>query len=89
MEMPRHVTMFQPQILCDFPYQLNRAEFEELDEELRVQLEGYRPGLYARVQINNIPCEFVKNFDPTYPIILGGLLSAEQNIGYVHVGISM
>jgi len=66
---------------------LNRAEFGELDDAVRVKFEGFRPGLYVRIQINNMPAEFIDNMDPTYPIILGGLLSAEQNIGYVTVKV--
>ena len=34
-----------------------------------------------------MPCEFVLNFDPTYPVILGGLLSSEDTIGYVQVSL--
>jgi len=66
--------------------QLNRAEFDGLSDEARIKYEGFRPGLYVRVQINDMPAEFVDNFEPTYPVILGGLLSAEQNVGYVTVG---
>ena len=56
-----------------------------MDEETRAQYEGFRPGVYVRVQIDNIPAEFVLHFDPSYPIVLGALLSAEQNVGYVQV----
>ncbi|EPY78163.1 BMS1, ribosome assembly protein-like protein [Camelus ferus] len=63
--------------------QLNRAEFEDQDDEARVQYEGFRPGMYVRIEIENVPCEFVLNFDPHYPIILGGLGNSEGNIGYV------
>lgn len=58
--------------------QLNRAEFEDQDDEARVQYEGFRPGMYVRVEIENVPCEFVQNFDPHYPIILGGLGNSEE-----------
>ncbi|NXL62732.1 BMS1 protein, partial [Chordeiles acutipennis] len=65
--------------------QLNRAEFEDQDDETRVQYEGFRPGMYVRIEIENIPCEFVMNFDPHYPIILGGLGNSEGNVGYVQL----
>lgn len=65
--------------------QINRSEFSNLDEAQRIQYEGYRPGLYVRIQIAKVPCELITNFDPTYPCIVGGLLSQEQNIGYVQV----
>uniref|UniRef100_A0A8C7BVD1 BMS1 ribosome biosis factor n=1 Tax=Neovison vison TaxID=452646 RepID=A0A8C7BVD1_NEOVI len=65
--------------------QLNRAEFEDQDDEARVQYEGFRPGMYVRIEIENVPCEFVLNFDPHYPIILGGLGNSEGNVGYVQM----
>ncbi|XP_069719979.1 ribosome biogenesis protein BMS1 homolog [Phaenicophaeus curvirostris] len=65
--------------------QLNRMEFEDQDDETRVQYEGFRPGMYVRIEIENVPCEFVLNFDPHYPIILGGLGNSEGNVGYVQL----
>ncbi|KAJ1650452.1 Glycoside hydrolase 2 (Mannanase, beta-galactosidase) [Dispira simplex] len=67
--------------------QLNRAEFADDDEELRAKVEGYRPGKYVRVVLPNMPYEFVTNFNPVYPLILGGLLSNEQNYGFIQVRI--
>ncbi|XP_049750621.1 ribosome biogenesis protein BMS1 homolog [Elephas maximus indicus] len=64
---------------------LNRAEFEDQDDETRVQYEGFRPGMYVRIEIENVPCEFVLNFDPHHPIILGGLGNSEGNVGYVQM----
>lgn len=65
--------------------QLNRAEFEDMDDESRVQYEGFRPGMYVRLEISSLPCEFVMNFDPHYPVIIGGLGTSEGNVGYLQV----
>lgn len=62
---------------------INKSEFEGLDDDVRVQLEGYRPGMYVRLELEAVPCELITNLDPTYPIIVGGLLHGEENIGYV------
>jgi len=66
---------------------INKSEFEGLDDDIRVQLEGYRPGMYVRVEIESVPCELITHLDPTYPIIIGGLLHGEENIGYVQTRI--
>jgi len=67
---------------------LNRAEFEGItDPGARALVEGYRPGQYVRVELTNVPCEMIEHFDPAYPIIVGGLLPAEQHFGYVQVRI--
>ncbi|KAK6645270.1 hypothetical protein RUM43_001546 [Polyplax serrata] len=65
--------------------QINKSEFEGLADDLRVELEGYRPGMYIRVELSKMPCELVENFDPTYPLIIGGLLPIEENIGFIQV----
>ena len=30
-------------------------------------------------------CEFVQNFSLSHPLVLGGLLPSEQNLGFVHI----
>lgn len=65
--------------------ELNKAEFESMEDEARVQYEGFRPGMYVRLEIPSLPCEFVTNFDARYPIILGGLGASEGNVGYVQM----
>lgn len=67
--------------------ELNENEFDGMDADARAQIEGYRSGSYVRLEINNVPCELVENFDPKYPIIVGGLLSEEERFGYVTVRI--
>jgi ribosome biogenesis protein BMS1 len=67
--------------------QTNRAEFEHDDPHTRAMVEGYRPGSYVRLLIKDMPCEFVENFDPTYPVLVGGLLTTENQFGWVQVRI--
>ncbi|KAF8725341.1 U3 snoRNA binding, partial [Rhizoctonia solani] len=66
---------------------LNRAEFEGIDEETRVMVEGHRAGAYVRIELENVPCELVEHFDPAFPIIIGGLLPAEERFGFIQVRI--
>ncbi|KAG6853292.1 hypothetical protein C0991_005464 [Blastosporella zonata] len=66
---------------------LNRAEFEGLDAEARALVEGFRPGQYVRIELSDVPCELIENFDPVYPLIVGGLLPVEERFGFVQVRI--
>lgn len=66
---------------------LNRAEFEGVSAEIRALVEGHRPGTYVRVELGSIPCELVENFDPSYPLLVGGLLPAEEKFGLVQARI--
>ena len=34
-----------------FCHQLNQAEFQDMDDETRAQYEGFRPGVYVRVEV--------------------------------------
>ncbi|ORY01638.1 DUF663-domain-containing protein [Basidiobolus meristosporus CBS 931.73] len=67
--------------------QLNREEFEDDDPLVRAQVEGFRAGTYVRMVFKGMPCEFVQHFDPVYPVIVGGLLSNEENFGFIQVRI--
>jgi ribosome biogenesis protein BMS1 len=68
---------------ADKQAELNKKEFAELDEDTRLEIEGFRAGLYVRMSFKNIPCEFVEHFDPTYPILIGALNMSEENVGLV------
>lgn len=63
--------------------ELNKSVFENLDNGLRIEVEGFRPGLYVRMLFKNMPSELVTNFDASYPLLIGALNMAEQNIGFV------
>ncbi|KAJ3196166.1 Glycoside hydrolase 2 (Mannanase, beta-galactosidase) [Irineochytrium annulatum] len=66
---------------------INRTEFENDDEDLRAQIEGRRAGTYLRIIFENMPCEFIEQFDPRFPVIIGGLLSSEDSFGFIQVRI--
>ena len=66
---------------------INKNEFESLDEIQRVNVEGYRAGVYAKIVIEGVASEFVTQFDPRMPIIVGGLSATENRYGFVQVRI--
>ena len=66
---------------------LNRAEFADVDAATRSLVEGYRPGSYVRLELHSVPCELSEHFDATRPLVIGGLLSAEEQFGFVQVRI--
>lgn len=66
---------------------INRTEFDSLDEASRIRVEGYKAGTYARIVIQQVPYEFVRSFNPRFPIIIGGLAPTEDRFGYVQVRI--
>lgn len=66
---------------------INKAEFDILDEKQRVNVEGLRAGMYARIVIEGVASEFVTGFDARVPIIVGGLSATEDRFGFVQVRI--
>ncbi|KAF6802505.1 ribosome biogenesis protein [Colletotrichum sojae] len=66
---------------------INKAEFENLDERQRAAVEGHKAGKYAKIVLEGVPAEFVEKFDPRMPIILGGLSPTEDRFGFVQVRI--
>ena len=66
---------------------INKSEFEMLDESQRVNVEGFRAGMYAKIVIEGVAAEFVEKFNPRLPIIVGGLSPTEDRFGFVQVRI--
>ncbi|KAF2136755.1 uncharacterized protein K452DRAFT_279441 [Aplosporella prunicola CBS 121167] len=66
---------------------INRAEFEQMDDISRVRVEGHKAGTYARIVLENVPYEFCAGFNPRFPIIIGGLTPTEDRFGFVQIRI--
>ncbi|TVY36988.1 Ribosome biogenesis protein [Lachnellula occidentalis] len=66
---------------------INKSEFEALDENQRVNVEGFKAGQYAKIVIENVASEFVEKFEPRMPVIVGGISATEDRFGFVQVRI--
>ena len=66
---------------------INRTEFDSLDANSRVRVEGYKAGTYARIVLEQVPYEFAATFNPRFPVIVGGLAPTEDRFGFVQVRI--
>ncbi|KAH7371377.1 ribosome biogenesis protein-like protein [Pyrenochaeta sp. MPI-SDFR-AT-0127] len=66
---------------------INRAEFDQLDELSRVRVEGHKAGTYARIVLEKVPYEFSTHFNPRFPVLIGGLTPTEERFGYVQIRI--
>ncbi|KAF1808159.1 DUF663-domain-containing protein [Eremomyces bilateralis CBS 781.70] len=66
---------------------INRSEFDQLDEASRVRVQGHAAGTYVRMVLANVPAEFVTAFNPRFPIIIGGLTPTEDRFGFVQARI--
>ncbi|XP_059653431.1 uncharacterized protein LOC132300403 [Cornus florida] len=65
--------------------QINIAELNDLDEDTRVDIEGYRTGTYLRLEVHDVPFEMVDHFDPCHPVLVGGIGLGEESVGYMQV----
>ncbi|SCV01191.1 LAMI_0G09912g1_1 [Lachancea mirantina] len=63
--------------------EINNAEFASMTSEQRQKIEGFRAGSYVRVVFQAIPMEFIENFNPSFPVLLGGLLPTEVKFGII------
>ncbi|KAH8609755.1 putative 40S ribosome biogenesis protein Tsr1 and BMS1 C terminal [Trypanosoma vivax] len=62
------------------------AALQDAGEDVvkKIQLVGYFSGLYVRFVLENIPVEFVRLFNPTVPLIAGGVNAGEDQFKVVH-----
>lgn len=67
--------------------EINNAELESMTSEQRQKIEGYRAGSYVRIVFDRLPMEFVENFNPKFPVIMGGLLPTELKFGIINARI--
>lgn len=67
--------------------EINNAELDSMTPEQRQQIEGVKAGSYVRIVFDNIPMEFVENFNPKFPVIMGGLLPTELKFGIINARI--
>ncbi|KAL8805254.1 MAG: hypothetical protein Q9200_005486, partial [Gallowayella weberi] len=66
---------------------INRAEFDSMDINSRVRVEGHKAGTYARIVLDKVPYEFASTFNPRFPILVGGLAPTEDRFGFVQIRI--
>eukprot|EP00762_Andalucia_godoyi_P000551 ANDGO_05255.mRNA.1 Ribosome biogenesis protein bms1 len=67
---------------------INDAKKKQQDINLTQGMDlrsGFHPGIYVRIEIHNVPCEFTTNFHAQRPIIAGGLLPNEERLGFLQV----
>ncbi|KAJ8774790.1 hypothetical protein K2173_017236 [Erythroxylum novogranatense] len=63
--------------------QRNIAELDDLDDETRLEIEGFQTGMYLRLEVHGVPFEMVEHFDPFHPFLVGGVGLGEENVGYM------
>ncbi|CAH8559683.1 unnamed protein product [Heterobilharzia americana] len=64
---------------------LNQEVLKGLPEEVASRLEGFPPGAYVRIEIRGVPYQFITRFDPSQPLVAGGLSSAEEAFGHLQI----
>ncbi|KAJ7980661.1 Ribosome biogenesis protein BMS1 [Quillaja saponaria] len=63
--------------------QMNIDELNDLDDATRIEVEGFQTGSYLRLEVHDVPFEMVEHFDPSHPILVGGIGLGEENVGYM------
>jgi len=64
-----------------------KQKLSALDEESRRMMEGFPPGSYLRLQVEDVPEEFMRYFNPFSPLILGAMKIGEEQLCHVRARI--
>ncbi|CAI4054086.1 hypothetical protein SUVZ_16G0700 [Saccharomyces uvarum] len=63
--------------------EINNMEYQEMTPEQRQKIEGFKAGSYVRIVFEKVPMEFITNFNPKFPVVMGGLLPTELKFGII------
>ncbi|VEU23073.1 DEKNAAC104187 [Brettanomyces naardenensis] len=67
--------------------EINKKELAQMDTDTREKVEGLPAGSYVKLTFDQMPMEFMENFEPEFPILIGGLLQTEERFGFLNVRI--
>ncbi|XP_026437728.1 ribosome biogenesis protein bms1-like [Papaver somniferum] len=45
--------------------------------------EGFKPGTYLRLEVQDVPFEMIQNYNPCHLILIGGISPGEETLGYI------
>eukprot|EP00891_Asterochloris_glomerata_P004383 jgi/Astpho2/4383/e_gw1.00067.3.1_t len=62
-----------------------KAAMDALHPLQRVAMEGHRAGTYVRLRFTGLPCELLRHFTPSQPLLVGGLTPAEEGSGFMQL----
>ena len=66
---------------------LERLSKTEFTKNSDIKHTGISAGRYVRIELNGLPAEFVTNFQPEIPVLVGGLLPHEVSKGFTRMRI--
>ena len=66
---------------------LERLSKTEFTKNSDIKHTGIAAGRYVRIELNGLPAEFVTNFQPEIPVLVGGLLPHDISLGYSRIRI--
>ena len=60
---------------------------QEFEGDASIAYSGLYPGLYARLEFSEVPCEFAEHYDSQMPLVIGGLQPMEEQIGLIQARV--